>query len=195
MYNLQEASYEMMQSAFDKPNDADRSLYVRFGLHPHPNTERSALEGRPIFDDREYIMIMVPGDKESVVHRPVWEQDKRRFAQQYAAFKNSQSQEAASGTPLKLMPWLTVGQIKELEYFNCTTVEHLALMPDSTAQKFMQINKYKQLAKDYLKAAEEAAPLVSMRAELDARDSQLEAANRQIQELAARLSNLEKAKK
>lgn len=188
---LEEASLEMTAGAFQPENDADKRLLVIFSNYPHPNKDKSATEGRPIYDERVYVMIMVPGDKESIVHRPAWQRDFDRFPKQYAKFLSKQNQECATGTPLKMVPWLTITQVKELEYFNCYTLEQLAEMPDSNAIKFMQLQKLKQQAKDFLRAAKEAAPLTALRAELDTKDSQLEAANRQIADLAKRLEALE----
>lgn len=188
---LEEASLEMTAGAFQAESDADKRLLVIFSNYPHPNKEKSAAEGRPIYDERVYVMIMVPGDKESIVHRPAWQRDYDRFPKQYAKFMAKQNQECATGTPLKMVPWLTITQVKELEYFNCYTLEQLAEMPDSNAIKFMQLQKLKQQAKDFLRAAKEAAPLTALRAEADEKASQLEAANRQIAELAKRLEALE----
>lgn len=186
-----EAEYNLTAQALDamngqQVNNQDARLRVAFSLFPELDQEATTREARPIYRDSEYIMIMVPGEQD-IVHRKVWQQDKNRFPQQYAAFKNKVNQDAVSGTPLRLMPWLSGGQIKELEYFNCMTVEQLANMPDSTAQKFMAVNKLKQLAKDYLQAAKEAAPLTQMRAELDDRDNKIETLERQMKELLARL--------
>lgn len=191
---LQEATYELTAQAFNgQPSKDDGRLRVQFSLFPHLNEEKSSKEGRPIYDEREYIMIMVPGERD-IVHRPVWNRDLERFPHQYQAFKNKQNQDAVSGTPLKVVPWLTLSQVKELEYFNCYTVEQLANMPDSTASKFMALQKYKQLAKDFLQAAKEAAPLTAMRAELEQRDNQLAAQQAQIVELAKQLEAMKKEK-
>lgn len=184
--SLQEAEYGVTAQALDRMNGSrenpDNRLRVQFSMFPQLDQEATNKEGRPIYRDREYIMIMIPGERD-VVHRPAWEKDYERFPQQYAAFKNKQNQDVVSGTPLKMIPWLTLGQVKELEYFNCVTLEQLAEMPDSTAGKFIQLQKLKQLAKDQLQAAREAAPLTKMRAELDQRDSQIASLMKQVADL------------
>src|SRR5678816_180210 len=179
-----EAEYGLTAQAMDHMNggpqtNPDDRLRVQFSHFPELDQDATAKEGRAIYTDKEYIMIMIPGERD-VVHRPAWSKDYERFPRQYAAFKNKQNQDAVSGTPLKMVPWLTLSQVKELEFFNCMTLEQLANMPDSTANKFMQINKLKQLAKDHLQAAKEAAPLTSMRAELDKRDEQIAALQNQL---------------
>jgi hypothetical protein len=190
---LQEASLEMTQAAY--ATDGDRRLLVKFGLFPEHDVEASAKEGRPIFKEREYVWIMVPGDKETIVHRPVirvpGRSDPERFPQQWQAFLNKQTQETAGGTPLREVSFISSSQVKELEYFNCYTVEQLANMPDSASIKFMAVHKLKQLAKDYLQAAKETAPLTAMRAEMEKKDSQLEVMQRQLDAMAKRLGELE----
>ncbi len=184
---LAEADYGVTDQALGRKNtaQADAHLRVTFGFFPQIDQAASDAEGRPIYKDVEYITIMVPGERD-IVHRAAWRLDYERFPVQYAAFKNQQNQDHAGGTPLKVVPWLTLGQVKELEHFNCYTLEQLANMPDSAAQKFMQINKLKQLAKDHVQAAKEAAPLTAMRAEMDAKDSRIAALENQMKEILAK---------
>lgn len=193
---LAEADYSTTTMALGRnaSQQADSALRVQFGTFPHLDQDQSDKEGRPIYTEEVYIMIMVPGERD-IVHRPAWEKDFERFPQQYAAFKNKQSQDTASGTPLKVVPWLSLGQVKELEYFNCYTLEQLANMPDSTAQRFLQINKLKQLAKDHLQAAKESSHLTTLRADLDKKDSQIEMLMKQVSDLGSQLEQLVKAKK
>lgn len=193
MRGLSEASYEMTDQALGRSqtDKADERLLVQFSMYPHPDKDESANQGRPVYKEIEYVMILVPGDKESIVHRPAWERDRQRFPRQYQAFRNKQQQEAVAGTPLRMVGFVTLGQIKELEYFNCYTVEQLANLPDAHASRFMGIQKLKQLATDYLNAAKETAPLTSMRAEMEKKDSQIAANEQAITEQARRIKALE----
>lgn len=187
---LAEAEYGLTSQAFQGQQtvSADDRLRVHFHLYPDLDQAATTMEGRPIYKDEVYITIMVPGERD-VVNRRAWEKDYERFPRQYAAFKNKQDQDVVSGTPLKMVPWLTLGQVKELEYFNCMTIEQLAAMPDSTAQKFLQMNKLKQQAKDYIEAAKGAAPLVAMREEIAKRDNDIETLQRQVAELSKALTD------
>jgi len=184
--NFSEASYEMTAGAFTTEDEADKRLMVQFNYHPHLDQEASAKEGRPIYKDRVYVMIIVPGDKDSIVHRPAYEMDFKRFPKQYAAFRNKETQ-AVQGTPLKLVPWLTNSQIKELAYFNVHTVEQLSDVSDNLAPNFHGLQKFKKMAKDFLKAASDAAPLTEMRTQLEERDAQIKALQQQMADLAKRL--------
>ena len=74
MQHAEEADYNLTAQAFGE-NDATKCV-VQFRVHPFQDPVKSAEAGRPIFVDREYIRIMAPGNKDSVMDRPVREQDK-----------------------------------------------------------------------------------------------------------------------
>lgn len=188
---LPEASMEMMDVAYLKGREADKNLSVTFSYQPHLNQAKSATEGRPIYDDREYVTIKVPGDKDSVVERPVTDIDRRRFHEKYQHFKagNVQTQ---SGTPLSAVAWLSRGRVRELEFFNVHTLEQLANLPDAHAQQFMGIASLRQSARDHLMAATEAAPITRMRAEMDAKDSEIAALRNSISEQGNMLAAMQR---
>lgn len=178
------------QAMGGRVDEADKRLRVNFSLFPQMNQAKSTAEGRPMYDEILYVTIMVPGERD-VVHRPAWEKDYSRFPMQYSAFLNKKDQDATSGTPLKLLTWLTSGQVKELEFFNCYTVEQLANLNDSSATKFMGIQALKRRANDYLTASKEAAPLLIIRAEIDKKDQELAASAQALAEQGARIKALE----
>jgi hypothetical protein len=188
-----EADYAMTDQAMggmSQVSDADKRLRVHFGLFPQINQAKSTAEGRPIYDEVTYVTIMVPGERD-VVHRPAWGKDYNRFPMQHQAFLNKKDQDASSGTPLKMVTWLSAAQVKELEFFNCYTLEQLANLADSAASKFMGIQALKVRAKDFIKAAAEAAPLLLIRAEIDKKDEELAAANNALSEQGKRIAALE----
>lgn len=188
-----EATIEQMDVAYQKQAEADKSLLVQFNYEPHLNQAKTALEGRPIYDEREYIFILVPGDKDSIIHRPMSDMDRNRFRDRYEKWKAKVGSETTEGTPLKMVAWLNSAQVKELEYFNCYTLEQLAAMSDSNAQKFMGMLTLRQRAQDFVAAAKATAPLAAMRAEVEAKDHQLAAALQAIKEQGERIEALEKA--
>jgi hypothetical protein len=187
---LQEADFALTQRAMEG-RSADDRLMIKFELAPHPNAEKSAQAGHPVYDDREYITIIVPGDKTTVIHRPVWEQDVQRFARQYAQFKQGLEQ-TVSGLPLKLWGGMTAGQAKEFEYFNVKTVEQLAEMADSNGQSIHGFQALKQRAKDYVATTKEQAPLMQMRAEIEKKDSEVAALMNALKEQGDRIAQLER---
>jgi len=187
--SLAEADYSMTQRAMEG-RSADDRLMIKFELFPHPNEGKSLEAGHPVYDDREYITIIVPGDKTSIVHRPVWAQDKERFSRQYAAFKQGLSQET-TGLPLKLWGGCTLGQAKEFEYFNVKTVEQLAAMSDGNGAGIMGFNSLKQRAVDYLRNAKDQQPMIEMRAEIEKKNTEIATMMQALKDQGDRMSRLE----
>lgn len=190
---LQEATFEMTSSAFAKEKDADKALYVHFYSDALPDAEASDKEGRAIYREADFVMIMVPGDKYSIIRRPVQQKDRQRFNERYQAYKVGRAQEHASGTPLHTVSWITKSLLKELEFLGCYTLENLAGMPDSTTQKFLAMQELKQRAKDAIAEAKGAAPMLEMRREIEKKDSELDILRKTQQEMMLQIQQLQNA--
>lgn len=185
-----DADYSITEMAFN-PERGDERLHVQFYIHPKQNAAKSAAEGRPIFEDREYVRIVVPGDKDNIIERPANDIDRARFARQYDAFKRGASSEAVTGTPLSMWPQVTRAQVEELAYFKIHTVEQLAEISDGNAQNFLGMNSLRQKAKDFLAAAKDGSIVSKMREDLQERDSRIALLEDAIEKLKARLDELE----
>ena len=172
--------------AYGNPED-DKKLIVRFYMFPVEQTAQSIKAGRKIFKDTEYIEILTPGDKYSIIKRQVFDMDRKRFAEAYARFKAGQ-QETVSGTPLSTLVWMSEARIKEYEFFNILTVEQLAEASDGAqVSSMMGFQEDKRKAQSFISSANDSAPLTEMRAKLDERDAQLEMLQKQVQEMNARM--------
>lgn len=148
-----EATMKMMENqAVQGQNPDDARLWIKFRFHPVQNDEKSKEAGRPIYDEVEWITIMVPGDKDNVVDRQVWDLDRTRFRQQYTHWKTT-GQQAETGTPIEALPFISRGQVEELKFFNVRTAEQLAALSDAICQKFMGVQSLKQKAQAFLDAA------------------------------------------
>lgn len=181
-------------AGLDGRQQEDNAL-VRFSLRPVENKEKSAAEGRPIFEDVEYVEIMTPGDKSSIVSRALRETDKQRFRRQYAAWKaDAQNSQPIIGTRLAEWPQVTRSQVEELRYFNVHTVEQLAEVSDGNIRNVGPIMALRKKAQDFVAAAKGNAPLAQLRDELAKRDNELEALRRQVAELGAALEEKRKRK-
>lgn len=128
----------------------DDRLYVRFFMKPQQDMARSEAEGRPIFADTEFVQILVPGDKQNIVIRPVGEQDRRRFAKRYEHWLASGRGEQIVGTPLEMWPGISASLIEEMKYFGIRSVEQMAELRDDIAGKYPGFNSLKQRAQEYL---------------------------------------------
>lgn len=190
------ADEAMMRLAETQSNpNADRDkLFVTFDLYQRRNEAKSDAEGRPVYDDVEYVRIIVPGDKQNEVHRPATEADKRSWPRQYAAFRDG-AREAQTGTPLKEWPAINASLVKELAHFHVHTVEQLANLSDANITQMGPIRSWVEKAKDYIAKAAGNAPMEKMRSELMEKDNQIQAQAKQLAELTKRLEELTRNQK
>ena len=152
-------------------DEGDKKLFVVFFREAVLNELKTTSEGRPIYDDVDMIRIHTPGSRDTLV-APAHVGYQNRFPKQWAQYTQNVEQ-TASGTPLKVVPWLTVSQVAELATFHIKSVEQLAGMSDNVATKFMNHHSLKQQASAFLEAAKGAAPLLKMQKELETRDEQI----------------------
>jgi hypothetical protein len=160
----------------------DHKLYVQFYIRPVMNNFRSSEEGRPIYEEQEYIRIIVPGDSKTTVDCPVDETFRMRFEKQYDKFKKGLAQ-AVEGTPLEMWPQMTVGLCAELKAMNVSTVEQLASLDDGKAQKIMGSHDLRRKAQAFLDAAQGEAANNKMVAELEKRDDEITLLKQQMAQL------------
>lgn len=190
-----EADYGMTEQAMQGQNARyahDNKLFVTFFKHPRKDEKKTLAEGRPMYNDEDYVRIMVPGDKDSIVIRPARDMDKERFAKQFAAYQAGEG-ESHQGTPLKAWPMVTRGQVEELKFFGVHTVEALAELADIHVQKFMGVGTLKDQAKAFIQNAKEAAPLVQLNAAVEAKDNEIAALTEAIDDLKSIVTELQAA--
>lgn len=160
----------------------DKKLLVNFYVRAVQNSFKSSQEGRPIFDEVEFVRIIIPGDTKTVIDTKVNAEYRHRFADLYERFKKGMAQ-AVSGTPLEVWPQMTVGQVAELKAMHITTVEQLADLSDVLAQKIMGSHQLRQKAQAFLDAAAGDAANSKMAAELEKRDTEIAALKGQMEML------------
>ncbi len=111
---------------FVNPINPDAQLTIRFYSRPVKNEFKTQQEGRPIFQDIDYIEIMTPGDKDNTVDTPAMEHHKQRFPLHWAHYKNTGGSNAQIGTPLEQWPLITGSQAAELKALKFFTVDSVA---------------------------------------------------------------------
>ena len=153
--------------------------------------EQALLAGRPLFHDREYVEIRIPGNKDEIRVRPVRETDRLNWPREYEAFKNGQTA-PQTGTPLEQLPFMLKSQVEEYAFFGVRTAEQLVSMPDDLAQKFVGHQGLKHRVQAFVDAAAGAAPAEKLRTELEARDAQIALLMAQMKEQSDRLEQLAK---
>jgi hypothetical protein len=179
---------------FDEPNDfakpdetrfaTDNKLYVEFYRKPVMQPGKSREAGRAVYEEVDYVRIHVPGDKSSVIERPVSQQDEYRFMERYKKWQSGQA-EAVSGTPLSALPGMNAAKVEEYKFFKIVTVEQLADANDNLGGKFMSFQSDKQRAKAFMEVAANNAPIEKMNAELQKRDAEIENLRTMVEALQA----------
>ncbi len=160
----------------------DHKLMVNFYVRAVQNNFKSSQEGRPIFDEVEFVRIIIPGDTKTIIDTKVTNEYRNRFAEKYERFKKGMAQ-AQTGTPLEVWPQMTVGQVAELKAMHISTVEQLADLSDVLAQKIMGSFQLRQKAQVFLEAAKGEAQNSKMAAELEKRDIEIAALKAQVEQI------------
>lgn len=157
----------------DIPN-ADSRLSVRFYSKPLQNDFQTALQGRPIFEDVDFVSIHVPGDNTLVIDTPAREDHKKRFPLHWAHYQNNKGDGPANvGTPITQWPLITASQAEELKALKFYTVESIASASDAQLQRLgmlagMSPFAFRERAMRFLKVSKDEAALSHQEDELKA---------------------------
>ena len=157
---------------------ADEQLLVRFFLKPRQDQEATMAEGRPIFNDTEYVEIRIPGKRDVQACRPATHQDKQRFNKHYSMFKQ-RIEAPESGTPLTEWPQIGAAMAAELSFMSIKTVEQLAKVSDGDISRVRGGAALKQRAADFLEFSDHTKLI----AEKEALESRLTAQDEEMAEL------------
>ena len=190
-----EADMSMTNMAIGQTAEEDKSLAVKFYLKSVQDEEKSNLEGRPIHVEREFVKIIVPGDPNHI-DTYAENRHRKRFPQHYAAFKarTDQDAERRSGTPLAAWPPISRTQVEELKFFEVYTVENLADVSDSNAQRMMGLMNLREKAKDFLARANSDKSSREVNEILESQRSLIESMAAEKGELLERIEALEAGK-
>lgn len=169
--------------------EMDSKLIVRFYLGSILNQGKTLTAGRPVHDDLEKIRILKIGERD-YIDKGANPEYIRRFQKQYDAFKRGE-EARQSGTPLSMWPVLKESQVKDFAALNVHTMEQLASIADTVAQKFMGGFALRAAAQEYISRSASQAPIVAMQALMDEKDAKLAALTVQMQQMSAVLSEIQ----
>lgn len=173
------------QDIFNVAYGDDKGLYVEFYYREIEDQKRSLLEGRPIFESREYIKIMPIGNKNKIIDRPIQKTDTarfpsdiRRFPRQWEAFKNQEAQ-VLDGTPITEWPQITRSDAMSLKAMNIHTIEMLADLQDNNLT-WLGARKIRDMAKLWIEKAKGGAESAKWAKEKTDMMAQIEALRNQM---------------
>lgn len=171
----------------------DAGLWVEFERKPIQNNSKSTEAGRPIFDEFDYINIVVPGGK-TKVSRKATEEDKKRFQAHWELYQrkiNGASGDKVIGTPIDQWNALSVSQVHEMRAIGIMTVDQIANLNDAGIQAIgMGGRELKAKAQAFISQASGNAEFESLAAENERLAEQLALQKVQFDDMAARVEAL-----
>ena len=179
----------MSETDFRDPAAPKSPAIPQFFTEPVKMEFKSKQAGRPIFEEREFVRIIIPGDRRSMAVEPVGEEHKGRWPKEYAAFKSGRAA-PLEGTPLREWPVsaMTAARAEELAFFNIKTVEQLSALNDAQLQNLgMGARELRERARLWLAVAKSgAAPLERLQAENERLTAENERLTRDLTDANAR---------
>lgn len=185
-----------MDDMYAQPSEETRHLSIEFFDKEQKNAQKSAEEGRPIFDNVEMVKIRFAGEKGTELVAPAhtpsakgpdgeWMSYAERFPRHYHAFKSDQHM-TVEGTPLTEATFLDAGQRASLRAVNVHTMEQLAgLEGKALSAAGMGTRKLKEMAEDYLARAKDGAQSSRLASENEALRNRLDALQDQLDALTS----------
>ncbi len=143
----------------------DENLFVEFYKNAVKSEVASDAAGHPVYIDKPFVRIMVPGDPNTVIDTVANKGYQDRFPDEWRAFQQNDEQ-VLQGWPLKEWPVINPSQVKNLEFLNVRTVEQLAGLTDAQCQKVgMGTDSLRAKAKAAVAAAQDGAAISAQAAE------------------------------
>ena len=195
---IRDISLEELADNVNNPTFADDHLGVVFYTRTVEDIARTLSEGRKCFREREYVKIMVPGDRHNIVDRPVQKtgimptDDAMRFPRQYQRFQQRATQQAHDGTPLSLWTTIPSALAEELKFLNIFTVEQLANLADTHVAKIHGGPSWKQKAADFVQAMTDSAQMMKLQTELEKRDNEIDTLKKALKDQGSVMTSMQK---
>ena len=151
---------------------------------------KSEEAGRPIFEDRDFVHIQQPGERD-FIERIATPSDKARWAEKWAAYQN-QREQLDDGTPLSVLFPSEPAIIEMMRHLKVHTAEQLANLTEAGIERIgMGARSYVERAKRFLEEAKLAAPFSKMQADMEAKDSRIAALEDKLTQALRRIESLE----
>lgn len=165
------------------------NIFPRFYMKPVHNPFRSNAEGRPIYDDKEYVEINIGGDKNTQIDCRVTDEHRERWPTLYAKFKAGVEQ-APDGTPLEQWALLSPAQVAEFKALHIYTVEAFAAVNDGQLRNMgMGARSIRDRAILFVEQAAGAEPVLKLQSALESLQGQMAVMQKTIDDQATALKS------
>lgn len=115
--------------------EKERTTHVKFYKKAVKNNFKSAQENKNVFDEKEYIKIIIPGDNKTLIDRRVTDKDRNvDYPNLYQNYKKREK-DLEVGTPLAMLPTLRDIDVQKLQALNVHTLEHLVNLGEAAIKK------------------------------------------------------------
>lgn len=165
---------------------AESNVFVEFYTDAVEMKAKSETEGHPIFEDRPFVRIIIPGDTANQIETRATDSHKSKYPE---AWKRYQSNESTGhvGTPIEQWPQITRSQVKEAKYYEIHTVEQMSGITDAHITRLgMGFSDLRAKARAYLALAEDSAVATKQAAENERLQRELDDLKAQIKEMGKR---------
>lgn len=142
------------------------NIIPRFYLKPIRNNFLSKEQQREVYEDKEYVELIIPGDRNAIVHEAVKDHHRDRWPDRYRAWKESR-EAPVEGTPIEEWSVLGASQVMEFKSHHVRTVEQFASLSDGQLQAVCPMGGFELRKK--------AQQFVSGQTQAEARIAELEA--------------------
>ena len=163
-------------------------LVVTFHPQRVRNEFQSKAQNEPVYDNVDFVKILIPGNTKDLIDRPVQDADKERFPREWFNYVNRHEQQMA-GTKLEDWGYLNDDRVGSFKALNVFTVEQLIHIPDVHLFRFgPDIRDIQGKAREFI--ANKAAGPTDTELQLIAQNEQLQQENAQLNERFDRLEQM-----
>lgn len=166
----------------------DSKAMVWFKREPKLMVAQSEIQGRQIWEDRDYAYVHQPGDT-NPVRIEAFAMHQRRWPKAWAAYQAGRT-EIPDGTMLSILFPADPGIPLNLKTMGVHTIEQLAEVEDSLLHNIPFGGTLKQKAIKYMASAKGAEGFNKLSGELAQKDAEIRSLQMQMAEMQKRMSEL-----
>lgn len=187
----------VQKPVFDSiPRKSDMSdVITRFFVRDVETDQVDPKTGLRVFRPVEYVELIIPGDKNSIVERRVNDELRQKYSAAYRHFKERGEalDLAGDGLPLKAWPGIKSDVARGLEQINIFSVQQLASIADQKLSQpgFMGLRELRDKARVFLEEAGKTAPLANMQKQIDDMKQQMALISQQRDEMIQKNNELQ----
>lgn len=170
----------------------DKNLIVSFFIDKKLMGAKSEAAGKPIYEDREYVKIMIKGQDKQIVIEEVRPHHKQKYPIAYMLFQQNKPAPVI-GTPIEMLPGVGPSMAHHLKGMHIRTVEDVANVTDENTLQAIGAGARDLVrrAKAWLEQTNEKS--LNLQAQLAEKDREAAALKAQIEAFEARFAALEAA--